>query len=81
MDSLRSAAFKQSCMAQFSWENVFGPKKCVLCTIYYYAKIQHSFFLKLNNFPEDVCEKSAKFLTWEKSFNNCLNYDTIQIFL
>jgi len=68
-------------MAQFSFENVIGPTKCVRYTRYCYAKIKHPFFLKINIFPEDLCEKSANCFTWEKSFNNCFTYDTIQIFL
>jgi hypothetical protein len=81
MKSLRSAAFWQSCITQFSFENVIGPTKCVLCTGYCCAKIKHSFPLMLNNYLADVCEKSANFFTWEKYFNNCLTYDTIHIFL
>lgn len=73
-------AFRQICVTHFSFENVIGPPKCVLYTRYSYAKIKHSFFLKINIFPEDLFEKSANCFTSEKSFNNCLTYNTIQIF-
>jgi hypothetical protein len=72
MKSLRSAAFEQSCMTQLSFENVIRTMKCILCTSYCYAKIKHYFFLKLNNYLKDLCEKSANCFTWEKYFNNCL---------